>query len=269
MDALQDVSFEVLPGEVQCIAGENGTGKSTLIKVITGVYQPAPEAAFWSPASKFRRCRPRRRARPGFEVIWQDLALFPEMSVAENIGIEAVLGTMPRPVNHRAMRRTAKIALAKLGARFDLDAPLGTFAIAQRQIVAIARALVGEARVIFMDEPTSSLTRHETTSAARDRPHAFGYRHLGRLCQPSPGRGARHFHPRHGTARWQAGWRLSHRRHDPVASHRTDDRQDLRTGDPHAGPPGRPCRAGSSASDPRGDYSRISLSPSAAAKRSG
>ena len=68
------------------------------------------------------------------------------MTVAENIGIQAVLGTVPRLVNHGAMRRTAENALARLGADIDVDARLSKFAIAQRQIVAIARALVGEAR---------------------------------------------------------------------------------------------------------------------------
>jgi simple sugar transport system ATP-binding protein len=98
----------------------------------------------------------------GIVVIWQDLALFNEMTVAENIAIEAVLGGMPRVVDHAAMRRTAQKVLARLGADLDVDARLSSFAIAQRQIVAIARALVGEAKVIFMDEPTSSLTRSET-----------------------------------------------------------------------------------------------------------
>jgi len=84
------------------------------------------------------------------------------MTVAENIGIRSVLGAVPRLVNHAAMRTTAQAALARLGADLDIDAPLRTFAIAQRQIVAIARALAGDARIIFMDEPTSSLTRAET-----------------------------------------------------------------------------------------------------------
>ena len=84
------------------------------------------------------------------------------MTVAENIAIEAVLGALPRPVNHSAMRRTAISVLERLGTHIDVDARLGRFGVAQRQIVAIARALVRDARVIFMDEPTSSLTRYET-----------------------------------------------------------------------------------------------------------
>ncbi len=160
--ALQDVSFEVLPGEVQCLAGENGSGKSTLIKVITGVYQPLAGAGMTFAGRAVDAMSLAAARAAGVEVIWQDLALFPEMSVAENIGIRAVLGGLPRLVNHNAMRVTARKLLARLGADLDVDAPLRSFAIAQRQIVAIARALAGEARVIFMDEPTSSLTQSET-----------------------------------------------------------------------------------------------------------
>ncbi|MEO9230682.1 MAG: sugar ABC transporter ATP-binding protein [Devosia sp.] len=160
--ALQNVSFEVLPGEVQCIAGENGSGKSTLIKVISGVYQPAPGGEIVLGGVPVSAMTPSAAHQAGIEVIWQDLALFPEMTVAENICIRRVLGSVPKLVNHGAMRAVAKQTLARLGADLDIDAPLRTFAIAQRQIVAIARALVGDARIIFMDEPTSSLTRSET-----------------------------------------------------------------------------------------------------------
>jgi simple sugar transport system ATP-binding protein len=160
--ALQNVSFEVLPGEVQCIAGENGSGKSTLIKVITGIYKSALGSQFSVAGRLVDTMSPALARSAGVVVIWQDLALFNEMTVAENIGIEAVLGGMPRLVGHEAMRKTASAALARLGADLDVDARLGTFAIAQRQVIAIARALVGEAKVIFMDEPTSSLTQSET-----------------------------------------------------------------------------------------------------------
>jgi simple sugar transport system ATP-binding protein len=160
--ALQDVSFEVLPGEVQCIAGENGSGKSTLIKVITGVYRSAQGSQFEVAGKLVETMTPTLARLAGIVVIWQDLALFNEMTVAENIAIEAVLGGAPRIVGHATMRKTALDVLARLGAELDVDVRLNTFAIAQRQIVAIARALVGEAKIIFMDEPTSSLTQSET-----------------------------------------------------------------------------------------------------------
>lgn len=160
--ALRDVSFEVRPGEVHCLAGENGSGKSTLIKVITGVYRPQAGAEIEYDGQSYSHMSPVTAQAAGIQVIWQDLALFPEMSVAENIAFQTVLGHRPRRVNHAAMRETAERVLARLGVRLDVDLPLREYAIAQRQIVAIARALVGEAKIVFMDEPTASLTQSET-----------------------------------------------------------------------------------------------------------
>lgn len=160
--ALQDVSFDVGAGEVHCLAGENGCGKSTLIKIITGVYQPEPGARMDLFGESLSQITPNLARQKGIAVIWQDLALFPEMTVAENIAFETMLGNRPRRVNYPALRAQAKAALARLDVALDLDARLGTLPIAARQVVAIARALVSEARLIFMDEPTASLTQAET-----------------------------------------------------------------------------------------------------------
>jgi simple sugar transport system ATP-binding protein len=160
--ALDAVDFRVGPGEVHCLAGENGSGKSTLIKIITGVYQPDPGAEMALFGETVARITPPLARKSGIAVIWQDLALFPEMTVAENIGFETLVGARPRAVSHRGLRELAAAALARLEVSLDLEAPLGSLPIAQRQIVAIARALVFEARLIFMDEPTASLTQAET-----------------------------------------------------------------------------------------------------------
>ena len=160
--ALDDVSLEVGCGEVHCLAGENGSGKSTLIKVITGVYQPSPGASMEYFGKAETAISPNLARSHGIAVIWQDLALFPEMTVAENIAFDTLLGGRPRLVSYAAMRKTAEAALAKLGVHLDLEARLNTLPIAQRQVAAIARALVGDARLIFMDEPTASLTQTET-----------------------------------------------------------------------------------------------------------
>lgn len=160
--ALDDVSFEVGRGEVHCLAGENGSGKSTLIKIITGVYTPEPGAMmeYFGKTESF--VTPNSARSHGIAVIWQDLALFGEMTVAENISFDTMLGNRPRLVHHKAMRDRARTALAKLGVKLDLEARLKTLPIAQRQLVAIARALASDARLIFMDEPTASLTQTET-----------------------------------------------------------------------------------------------------------
>jgi simple sugar transport system ATP-binding protein len=160
--ALDDVSFEVGPGEVHCLAGENGSGKSTLIKVITGVYRAEPGAEMEYFGEAAASATPNLARSRGIAVIWQDLALFPEMTVAENIAFETLVGGGPRLVSYSAMRKTANAVLAKLGVKLDLEARLNTLPIAQRQVTAIARALVSDARLIFMDEPTASLTQAET-----------------------------------------------------------------------------------------------------------
>lgn len=162
--ALDDVSFEVGFGEIHCLAGENGSGKSTLIKIITGVYTPEAGAVMEYFGKSETSVTPNAARGHGIAVIWQDLALFPEMTVAENIAFDTLLGNRPRLISYNTMREKALAALARLGVNLDLEARLNTLPIAQRQVVAIARALVSEARLIFMDEPTASLTQAETDS---------------------------------------------------------------------------------------------------------
>jgi len=147
---------------VHCLAGENGCGKSTLIKIVTGVHTPEPGAEIELFGESVQSMTPLEARARGIAVIWQDLALFPEMSVAENIAFDTLVGARPRRVSHARLRTLAQEALASLGISIELDEPVSTLPIAKRQIVAIARALVGDARLIFMDEPTSSLTQTET-----------------------------------------------------------------------------------------------------------
>ncbi|GAA3067693.1 sugar ABC transporter ATP-binding protein [Rhizobium viscosum] len=160
--ALKGVSFEVNPGEVHCLAGENGCGKSTLIKVITGVYKPQEGAEFFFDGKAISAMTPTLAQSLGIQVIWQDLALFGEMTVAENIGFQYAVNGKYGLVDKRAIEEAARKALSRLGVSIDINLPLKELPIAQRQIVAIARALVGEARLVFMDEPTASLTQSET-----------------------------------------------------------------------------------------------------------
>ncbi len=162
VDALVDVDFEVAPGEIHCLAGENGSGKSTLIKIVSGVYQPNPGGTIEFGGRRCEGLTPGEARRLGVQVIWQDLALFPHLSVAENIAFERNLGLWPRPSRRREMRRTARAMLGRLGFELDLDRPVQSLSIANRQVVAICRALVAEAAIVFMDEPTASLTQSET-----------------------------------------------------------------------------------------------------------
>lgn len=160
--ALDDVEFEVRSGEVHCLAGENGCGKSTLIKIVTGVYSSEVDAEIELFGERLTHITPSSARALGIAVIWQDLALFPHMTVAENIAFDQMVGNRPRFARLKKLRADARAALARLGIALDLDARLKTLSISQRQIVAIARALMGTTRLIFMDEPTASLTQTET-----------------------------------------------------------------------------------------------------------
>ena len=162
VQALREVSFEIMPGEVHCLAGENGCGKSTLIKIISGVYAPDPGARIQLMGEEQTGLTPVRARQLGIQVIWQDLALFPELSVAENIAIEQSLGAKPRWVYRTRMRGIARKAIDRLGFALDLDSRVRDLSIARRQMVAICRALAADARIVFMDEPTASLTQTET-----------------------------------------------------------------------------------------------------------
>jgi simple sugar transport system ATP-binding protein len=160
--ALDRVSFEVEAGEIHCLAGENGSGKSTLIKIVTGVYAPDDADAIAYFGRPVAHPTPEAARRAGIAVIWQDLALFPEMTVAENIAVESLLGGRPRLVAHGRLAAAAERALASLGVTIDIAARLRTLPIATIWRSAIARALAQDARLIFMDEPTASLTQTET-----------------------------------------------------------------------------------------------------------
>src|SRR5271156_6681771 len=122
--ALRAVKFDVMPGEVLCLAGENGCGKSTIIKIISGVYQPEPGAEMRFQGRPIEGLSPAIARDLGIQVIWQDLALFAELSVLENIGFERNLGARPRLVDYRAMRADSERILKRLGRGLGLHPTL-------------------------------------------------------------------------------------------------------------------------------------------------
>lgn len=165
--ALDHIDWDVLPGEVHCLVGENGCGKSTLIKIVAGVHAPDPGSRIELAGEVRDNLDPALAKALGVQVIFQDLSLFPNLSVAENIAIDQSLGGLARPVRRARMRKVAGDLLARLGFELRLDAAVASLSIAERQVVAICRGLAADARLLFMDEPTASLTRAEVDALLR------------------------------------------------------------------------------------------------------
>ena len=157
--ALSEIDMDISAGEVHCLAGENGSGKSTLIKIISGVQRPEPGGKITINGQLVDHLTPAESIRRGIQVIYQDLSLFPNLSVAENIAIEGHHGL--HLLNWKATREIARAAMEHIGVSIDPDALVSELPIAQRQLVAICRAIANEARLVIMDEPTASLTRKE------------------------------------------------------------------------------------------------------------
>jgi len=164
--ALDTVDFAVRPGEAVCLAGENGSGKSTLIKIMSGV-EPATEGMIEIAGKPRPSLTPRIAAEAGVMVIFQDFSLFPNLTVAENIAFPAQLSTRRRFYDARATRGIADKALSRVGVEIDPDARVETLPVAQKQLVAICRALAARARLIVMDEPTTALTEREVRRLQR------------------------------------------------------------------------------------------------------
>ncbi|MDR6102229.1 simple sugar transport system ATP-binding protein [Agrobacterium larrymoorei] len=158
--ALRDVDFDIEPGEVLCLLGENGSGKSTLIKTLSGMHKP-DSGSILLRGEPQENWGPEQALSAGIEVIYQDFSLFPNLSVMENIGLAEAAGKRRWFASWGTMRRRAKAALARIGTDIPLDKPAEELSVAQRQLVAIARALVGNPSLIVMDEPTSALTLRE------------------------------------------------------------------------------------------------------------
>jgi simple sugar transport system ATP-binding protein len=158
--ALSEVGFSIAAGEAVCLAGENGSGKSTLIKILAGVERPDRGTIAFSGTVQ-GPLTPRAATEAGIKVIFQDFSLFPNLSVAENIAFSAELGEGARLVRRAKMRETARRVLDRIGVDIPLDAPVEALSVAHKQLVAIARALATEAKLIIMDEPTTALTERE------------------------------------------------------------------------------------------------------------
>jgi len=164
--ALRGVSFELRAGEVHALVGENGAGKSTLIKVFTGAV--APDSGRISiEGQRVEENTPAKAHALGIAAIYQHPALFPELTVAENLALRLEGRSLWRPIRWRARRTRARALLAQIGARIDPDAEVRTLSMPEQQMVEIACALGAEAKIVIMDEPTASLPAQEVESLFR------------------------------------------------------------------------------------------------------
>ncbi len=161
VQALMRVDFTVRKGDIHCIVGENGSGKSTLMKIIAGTVQPDPGAEIVVENKAYRKLTPLDAVAAGIQVIYQDLSLFPNLTIAENVSLNQYLEERKKTVNRNAFFKVAKETMAKIGADLDPLQLVGELPIAKQQLVAICRALTRGEKLIIMDEPTSSLGKRD------------------------------------------------------------------------------------------------------------
>jgi simple sugar transport system ATP-binding protein len=171
--ALRGVSFVIERGQIYHLLGENGCGKSTLIKIISGA-QPPDEGQVIIEGRAHTALTPIASLTAGIETVYQDLSLIPNLTVAENVALTEQLikaqGRLARPLKQAELNATAARALAAVNlptAEEFLLTPVGTLPLAVRQLVAIARAIATQAKLVIMDEPTTSLTRREVDNLIR------------------------------------------------------------------------------------------------------
>ena len=160
--ALNNIDITINAGEIHCLAGENGCGKSTLVKCISGVYTP-DEGTIQIEGQTCGSMTPIEAMNHGIQVIYQDLSLFQHMTVAENIAISKLKFENTKIINWTTIKAIAKEQLDKIGVTMDLDETVGEISMANKQMVAICRALAQNAKILFMDEPTTALTKTEVS----------------------------------------------------------------------------------------------------------
>lgn len=158
--ALKGVSFDLRAGEVHALLGENGAGKSTLIKVITGAHQP-DGGGIEVHGQRITHFTPAAAHRLGIACIYQQPALFPDLSVAENIALRLEAVSVLRKVDWPGRRARARQLLQRIGANISPAAEVRSLSMPEQQLVEIASALGAGARIVIMDEPTASLTQKE------------------------------------------------------------------------------------------------------------
>lgn len=158
--ALDGVDLEIKKGEIHCLAGENGCGKSTIINVISGFYTP-DSGKVEIDGVEHTKLTPKQAIASGIQVIYQDLSVFPNLTVMENLALNMELADGKKFVSKKRFREIAKEAVAKINFEIDLDELVENLTVADKQLIAISRALLNNAKLIIMDEPTTAITQKE------------------------------------------------------------------------------------------------------------
>jgi ABC-type sugar transport system ATPase subunit len=158
--ALNEVSLAIKSGEVHALVGENGAGKSTLIKVLAGVIKP-DQGRIIIEGKDEKLLNPLDSLHKGIAVSFQDINLFPNLSIAENIALRRQIEEKNFLLKWRNIKLLAQDAIKELGLEVNLGQKLGYLSVANQQLVAIARALVHNAKLLILDEPTSSLSKED------------------------------------------------------------------------------------------------------------
>jgi len=158
--ALDDVSFSINKGESLTLVGQNGSGKSTMIKIISGVYTP-DEGDIYIDGKHYGKMSPLQSIQAGIQVIYQDFSLFPNLTVAENIALNDLIISGAKTVNWNEVKDFAREGLRKINVDIPLAALVQDLSTADRQLIAISKAILADAKLIIMDEPTTALTQNE------------------------------------------------------------------------------------------------------------
>ncbi|MCT4783957.1 MULTISPECIES: sugar ABC transporter ATP-binding protein [Exiguobacterium] len=160
VSVLKGVDFELLPGEIHALMGENGAGKSTLMKVMTGLHaQDEGEVVIDGSVRQFKH--PKEAEREGIAFIHQELNILPELTVTENLFLGRELTGAFGVIKQQEMKRRAREYLAELNVFMEVDELAKNLSVGQQQMIEIAKALMTDAKVIVMDEPTAALTDRE------------------------------------------------------------------------------------------------------------
>jgi len=161
VQALFDVDFDIQRGEIHCLAGTNGSGKSTLVKIICGVERADDGATITIGDSVYTQLSRKDALHHGIQVIYQDLSLFPNLTVQENISIGDTMSGSKRFISWKQSRTIAIQAMEQIGITLPLDKKVAHLSMADQQLVAISRALTKDVKLLIMDEPTTALTKKE------------------------------------------------------------------------------------------------------------